>query len=87
MFRMKIKERPDTICLLCPVAVPQSCDSGAFDHQRLIRNSLIDPDQLSEGEFKSVCGAVSDDADDSPEPFVRIGDGEPTVSKSIVWAI
>ena len=68
MVRMKISPFPYTVALLGSVRVPDAGRLHCANHQLLIGDALITPEQLPQCQLWPV--APTDDSGDSPEPFV-----------------
>jgi hypothetical protein len=85
MCRMEVNERPDSVRSFRAMTVPGTGDPGTLNHQLLIREPLITPEQLPECQGFPFTTLKIADAGDSPEPFVGVSDDDASVFKSIDW--
>lgn len=76
MVRMKVSPFPYTVTLLCAMRVPDAGRLHRTNHQLLVGDALIRPEQLPQCQLLPV--APTDDSGDSPEPFVSGADPDST---------
>ena len=83
VIRMKIRVRPDSVTCLRSLSVPLSSDAVALNHELLVGDAVILPEQLTQTQFVCIAGSLeSTAACDSPEPLIDSFNNENAVSQS-----